>query len=893
MAYPSLFEQLDSALGATFRLERELGGGGMSRVFLAEDRELGRRVVVKVLPPELTTELSADRFRREVLIAARLQHPNIVPVLTAGQAGSVMYYAMPFVEGETLRARLLRECARGARGLPLEDVVRILRDVARAMGYAHRQGVVHRDIKPENVLLSDDGVLVTDFGIAKAMTDAAKLGAVAALTIDGRAIGTVEYMPPEQAVGDPETDHRADIYASGVLAYEMLTGRPPYTGRSAIEVLAAQAVSDPVPVERRRQDVPPALATLVTRCLHKRAADRPASADEIIKALDTATNGGAARFGDEGASVRRRRRVLAAALVTALLVVSTVAVARIPDERRAVLTTLLRRGPPVLRPQRYFVATFENHTGDARFDQWGFLIAGSVAKALVTVPNIEVVDARTRQINEKLVDRFPWPMTGDQRKRAAAREAGAGMLIAGSLFLDGDSLRVRTTMSDIATGALAPSVQDVFGPAAHPDTLVARLSNRIAAAIGMSADTGVVARVGDYSDAASPAAYDALRRGMEAYFAHDTSMYRLLREAERLDTTWVTPTMFLAYIDAWNQRPTELARDLAHARRLVDRMTLAEQGLFAYVQALSRNDLPAMLPAARQFMRNTPGSMESPLLVSSTALGLREPAVADSALRGVDPDRGLNLVGPYYWQSRIGLAQMRGDARAVLDAAHEGERRFPRWILFRAYEARELARQGRLDEITRVILAARMDTLPQPAARTVVAAHAASALAMRGRAADARELAQRWWPAATAFRADTARWIQEAVANLALLGEEWHALTTMDTAAELTSAHALSDRMSYAAVGRIHLGDTAAATRYDALLAAKHPPLDFGHRELARARIAAHRGQHEHAVRLLRQAAAEGVRLHLLWGIDFMSDPFLAPLRELDSFRQLVGRTDG
>ena len=211
MAYPSLFEQLDSALGATFRLERELGGGGMSRVFLAEDRELGRRVVVKVLPPELTTELSADRFRREVLIAARLQHPNIVPVLTAGQAGSVMYYAMPFVEGETLRARLLRECARGARGLPLEDVVRILRDVARAMGYAHRQGVVHRDIKPENVLLSDDGVLVTDFGIAKAMTDAAKLGAVAALTIDGRAIGTVEYMPPEQAVGDPGTDHRADI----------------------------------------------------------------------------------------------------------------------------------------------------------------------------------------------------------------------------------------------------------------------------------------------------------------------------------------------------------------------------------------------------------------------------------------------------------------------------------------------------------------------------------------------------------------------------------------------------------------------------------------------------------------------------------------------------------
>jgi hypothetical protein len=428
----------------------------------------------------------------------------------------------------------------------------------------------------------------------------------------------------------------------------------------------------------------------------------------------------------------------------------------------------------------------------------------------------------------------------------------------------------------------------VFGPVSRPDTLVARLGSRLAAVIGVSSDTGVVTRIGDYSDAASPAAWDALRRGMEAYFAHDTSMYRLLREAERLDPSWVTPTIFLAYIDGWNQRPAELERDLAHARSLTSRMTQAEQGLFTYVQALARNDLPALLPAALQFMRNTPGSMESPLLVSSTALGLLRPDVAEHALRDVDPDRGLNLVGPYYWQSRVGLAQMRGNPRALLAATREGKRRFPRWVLFRAYEARELARQGRYEDLDNALDDARLDTLPDQIARAVVAAHGASALAMVGRDSVARAIANRWWPETAAFRSDTARWVQDAVADLALIAGRWSDLAAMESSTPLSSARSLSDRLSFAAVGRVHLGDTLAAARHDSLLAADHPPLDFGYRELARARIAAHRGRHDDAMRLLRQSAAEGVRLHLLWGIDFESDPFLAPLRDHPRFRELV-----
>ena len=214
-------DRLRAALADRYVLERELSGGAMSRVFVAEETSLGRKVVIKVLPPELAAGLSVDRFRREIQLAASLQHPHIVPLLAAGEAGDLLYYTMPLVEGESLQARLARE--RRAAGA---EAIRVLRDVADALSYAHRHGVVHRDIKPDNILLSDGHALVTDFGVAKALDQATRQSS---LTSTGLALGTPAYMAPEQAAADPHTDHRADIYALGVLGYEILTGQPPFT----------------------------------------------------------------------------------------------------------------------------------------------------------------------------------------------------------------------------------------------------------------------------------------------------------------------------------------------------------------------------------------------------------------------------------------------------------------------------------------------------------------------------------------------------------------------------------------------------------------------------------------------------------------------------------------
>ena len=277
----SLRDLLQTALGHAYVLDRELGGGGMSHVFLAHEQALGRQVVVKVLLPELAAGVNVDRFRREIQLAAQLQHPHIVPLLSAGEADGLPYFIMPFVTGESLRSRVGREGE-----LPIAETVRILRDVVSALAYAHGRGVVHRDVKPDNVLLSGGVAVVTDFGVAKAVSASAAEVQRSGITSLGVALGTPAYMSPEQATASPQTDHRADIYALGVMTYEMLTGMPPFTGRSAQAVLAAHVVEEAQPVDRRRPAVPPTLAALVHQCLAKRPADRPQSAAEVMHVLD-------------------------------------------------------------------------------------------------------------------------------------------------------------------------------------------------------------------------------------------------------------------------------------------------------------------------------------------------------------------------------------------------------------------------------------------------------------------------------------------------------------------------------------------------------------------------------------------------------------------------------
>jgi serine/threonine-protein kinase len=270
--------RLAAALADRYAVERELGQGGMATVYLAEDLKHHRKVALKVLRPELAATLGPERFFREIEVAARLQHPHILPLHDSGEAEGFLYYVMPFVDGENLRGRLNR---RGE--FPIHEAVRLLAEVADALAYAHAHGVVHRDIKPDNVLLSGRHALVTDFGVAKAVSEATGR---TQLTTAGVALGTPAYMAPEQAAADPHLDHRVDIYALGVMAYELLAGRPPFTGRSSQEVLAAHLTQAPEPVTALRPAVPETLGGIVMKCLAKRPADRWQSAEELAAQLE-------------------------------------------------------------------------------------------------------------------------------------------------------------------------------------------------------------------------------------------------------------------------------------------------------------------------------------------------------------------------------------------------------------------------------------------------------------------------------------------------------------------------------------------------------------------------------------------------------------------------------
>ena len=425
-----LHEELQRSLGTAYTIERELGGGGMSRVFVARENRLGRDVVVKLLSPTLASELSAERFEREIALAARLQEPHIVPVLSAGETASGLpYYMMPFVAGESLRARVAR--GRLAAG----EALSILRDVAKALAYAHQRGVVHRDIKPENVLLSSGTAVVTDYGVAKAISAArteAPQASDVTLTRAGSSIGTPAYMSPEQATGEA-VDGKADVYAWGILGYELLTGAHPFADRtSPAQVITAHLTERPPSLTTRAPGVPSPLAGLVMRALAKEAAHRP-SAAELLDGLDSASAGAA------GGTTRRAVRAGAAGLLLILGGGVLALLGRVRGGPRAESATPTAAATPITSVA---VMPFANTGGDRSDDYFSDGLSDELAHALVRLPGVRVTGrASANAFHGRTA---PAPEIG--------RALGVASIIEGTVRRAGRKLRVTAQLTSTADG---------------------------------------------------------------------------------------------------------------------------------------------------------------------------------------------------------------------------------------------------------------------------------------------------------------------------------------------------------------------------------------------------------------------------------------------------------
>ena len=592
----SLRDQLQNSLGTAYTLERELSGGGMAHVFLARDETLGRAVVVKVLPIELGAGLSAERFAREIRLAAQLQEPHIVPVLTAGLTSEGLpYYTMPFVRGESLRARL------ASGPLPIGEATSILRDVARALAYAHENGIVHRDIKPENILLAGETAVVTDFGIAKAVGDArphaSHTDASGTLTEVGTSLGTPAYMAPEQAAGDA-VDHRADLYAWGVVAYELLAGRHPFAEKStARQLIAAHIGSAPPPLQVSRADVPPALAALVMSCLEKEADRRPQSAEAIVASLR----------GVETHARTPRRGMLLAAGVAAVVIVGGLlyARARAPESPRG---TGAAPAAPIGADSQPFAASLAvlplaNYSRDPAQDYFAEGMTDELTSTLSKLQALRVIAHRSMlQFKGSSL-----PVT------EIAKRLGVKYVIDGSVMQDGDSVRIRATLLDAATNAL---VWNATFDRERRDVLA--LQREVALAIARGIEVTLTpqdrARLADTLPV-DPVAFDLYVKGTQARYnalGEDKSReaMRYFEAAVARDPDYAPAVAGLALMQV-NVGDTAAARRSAARARALD-PTLAEAPMvLGMIHQIFDHDWAGAEAAFREAIRLNPGHAEA------------------------------------------------------------------------------------------------------------------------------------------------------------------------------------------------------------------------------------------------------------------------------------------
>jgi eukaryotic-like serine/threonine-protein kinase len=635
-------ERLIRALADHYRIERELGGGGMSRVWIATETALDRQVVVKVIAGELTEGLSAERFTREVRLAARLQHANIVPVLNAGTADGLPYYTMPYVRGQSLRARIA-----SGDPLTLAERVSLLRDVARALAYAHQENIVHRDIKPENVLLSHGAAMVTDFGIAKALTAsrAADGAAATTLTQAGGTLGTPAYMAPEQAVGET-VDHRADLYAWGIMAYELLSGAHPFARHATPQrLIAAHLTEAPGDLEFTDPGLPRPLAAMVMQCLEKEPGRRPASAAEVLAALDAAET--PAPSPPQPAAAARRPRLTSVLVAAALIIAAVAAWALLPGRDAA--------APGETQPS-LAVLPLANLGGDQGDEYFGVGLAEEITRALAKNGIRVIGRVSAGALQAKGLDEL-----------AIARELRVGSLLTGTVQRAEGQIRISVALLSAGDGAVRWS-EKYDRPLANVFALQDEIARTVAANLlgtfGTSATATPVR-----AETADPEAHSLFLQGLVLFNRRGA---RSLQQAVALF-----------------QRAA--ARDPKYARAQAG-LAMALAVLPAYVQDSTTPLVTSAVTAAQRAI-----AIDSTIPESYAGLGyayslLGELRQADASFRrAVALDS--TVASTWGWYGL--LANRLGDYRAAHDRIARGRALEPASLIARIWEAQVLHMERR------------------------------------------------------------------------------------------------------------------------------------------------------------------------------------------------------
>jgi serine/threonine-protein kinase len=806
--------------------------------------------------------IGPERFLQEIQIAARLNHPQILPLHDSGEAEGLLYYVMPYVEGESLRDRLSRE-----KQLPLKDAIQIVLQVADGLGYSHGLGVIHRDIKPENILLTAEHAFLSDFGIARAVSEAGGEH----LTETGLALGTPTYMSPEQASGIKDLDARTDIYSLGCVLYEMLAGQPPFTGASPMAILSRKSV-EPVPALRIvRETVPQALESVIMQALAKVPADRFATMHDFAEALRLAGTRAPtdSRAVVQGSSTRTK---MIAGLALAISVAGVTA-----------SWVLSRRGTELV-PNRVVVGVFENRTGDSSQDPLSAMATDRLTDGIQRSGVVEEVvpTTATLLVASTLSAKTDGPDAPLSDLRLLAEETGAGTVVSGAFYRFGDSLQFQARVVDARRRKLIGAIDPVAGPIERPLEVIEVLRQRVLGTLATHFDATVHAGGLVYSPPTF-AAYKSYLEGLRLFSQlRITEAIPHLDSAIALDSTFV-PALFLnANAQASAGQFVKFESLVELLARLRNRMSSAQGHYLDWMQANRRGDLPGALRALRQMAALTPDP-GARYMVGVFGLRANRPREAISSLTTRDRESLFWRTWSWTWQVPTEVYHLLGDHQQELKEARRGREQHPDLLMTMHYEVLALAALGQLDAVQSVLDQA-LSLSPQPIwTYGSMAANAGLEFRAHGNPQAARDLmirAVEWYrnrlsedPGQADRRYELARCLYWAerwsdarelfrglLAEVADTGAPWRGIGTASD----------FDYLGFLGTVAAREGNRAEAGRISEELGAVARPYLFGQTTLWRARIAALLGDRKGAVGLLQEAISQGlIPLDLVQGLGY------------------------
>jgi tetratricopeptide (TPR) repeat protein len=859
-----LIDLLREGLAPRYEVERQIGAGGMARVYLATEQHPRRSVAIKVLEPDLSSRLLYDRFIREVELSSRLTHPHIVPIFAAGEVGSLLYYVMPYIEGESLRQKLVKQGA-----LPWDEALHITVDVADALAYAHAQGIVHRDIKPENILLSGGHPVVADFGVARAISAAGGQ----TLTQTGASVGSPGYMSPEQAMG-LQVDARSDIYSLGCVLFELLTGQPPTRKAFGREIDNWDLLDTRGALRGAGTGGGRTVKHAVSRALAPAPEDRFATVAEFAEAL-----GGSSHRSSlpQRGPFAGRRGWRAAVLGGGLIALA------------GGLALVLARRPSNLISGRVVVAAIDNRTGDSSLDNLGRMTADWVTQGLAETGLVEVVPSVAVMATTATPAEQATRNSGAAGVRALGRETRARTVVSGAYYRQGDSLRFQIEIADAGDGKVMRALDPVVGSVANPLAAVETVRQRVMTALATLFNPKLAGWAGAASQPPDYAAYQQFVEGLDRFARFDFPGARNhFDRAAAGDSTFSVAMI-------WSAASRLNMGDHAGADSIVRRLERSNRPLapvdrsyLGWVAGVVRGNGPAALEAARELARVAPGS-DAEFLLSGGAISFNRPQEALAAIERVDPDRGLFRGSYVYAWDMTTALHLLGEHGRELKEATVGRRRAPGQLGGVVTEVRALAALGRLDELRQ-----RLDEalqLPSQDSWTPgsVALMAGAELRTHGYPEGAREAVARaitWYERrrAEAGREDDGG-LGRAMAYFEA-GRLEDARRLLDGV--VASSGAVGPMGRFAALGTLGAiaareGNRAEALRFDNLLKTSPERYMLGGNTYQRARIHAALGERETAVDLLQSA--------MLQGIDFAyvhADLAFASLQAYGPFRELL-----